>query len=175
MDARTCGCPATVYCFRQCSIGSMRNPMRHSSGGTRGTFIGALVAVCATLFGQESPRLEATRSKDGYLVRYQDPDFDNKWMELFVRDATRLNARIVATITRDGRDTWRYDYAATNGGESDQQLAWWQTQVQVGSQILVSPLAGIATCRPTAYRCSRRRPVEATRCRRGPRRPAGRL
>ena len=86
-----------------------------------------------------SERVETVRVDGGYRVRYLDPDFDNKPMELFVRDATRLNVNIATTIREERGLGWRYEFEILNLGDSDQSIVQWAMQVQGGTQILISP------------------------------------
>jgi hypothetical protein len=89
--------------------------------------------------GEARTDQHGSRIDHGYRLRYQDPDFDNKWMELAIRDATRLSVKITTAVTRESPSTWRYDYEVTNSTDCDQQAAWWRMQVQTGTQIVLSP------------------------------------
>jgi hypothetical protein len=102
------------------------------------TMLAAGVAIAQV---SDSLKIEVTRVDGGYRVRYQDPDFNNRPMEVFVRDASRLHGAIVGTVSRAGADnTWRYDYEAFNLQDSDQHLASWSMQVQTGSEVAASPV-----------------------------------
>jgi hypothetical protein len=89
--------------------------------------------------GQGDPQFRIERSVGGYVVKYQDPDFDNRWSELHVPDAARLRINLASSIKPSSIGRWEYEYLVVNERDSGQSFLSWNMRVAAGTEVLESP------------------------------------
>jgi hypothetical protein len=93
--------------------------------------------ICA---GQGETQFRVERSGGAYVVKYQDPDFDNRWSELRVPDAGRMRISLVSSIRPSGIGRWEYEYRVINKSDSAQSVLSWNLRVARGTEVLESPV-----------------------------------
>jgi hypothetical protein len=96
-----------------------------------------LGAVMSAAQGETQLRIE--RSPGAYVVKYQDPDFDNRWSELRVPDAAKLQISLASSVKPSSIGRWEYEYVIANERDSAQSFLSWNMRVARGTEVLESP------------------------------------
>jgi hypothetical protein len=112
-----------------------------------------LVSLSAILFNAVRERretgvqdsIQVERTPAGYLLRFQDPDFNDEWREFTVPTASSLDVSIETTVTNSGAGHWAYRYALKNRSDSRQGVVSFSLQTAFGSQVSLSPFGWSAT------------------------------
>jgi hypothetical protein len=75
-------------------------------------------------------------AESGFTLRYQDPDFDNRWEEFYVR-VDKHSALIETNVKRRSDGLFEYEYVVTPDAAT--RLYAWSVQVQYGTEVVLLP------------------------------------